>query len=377
MKKRIPKSVMLISASFLSIVLRFSTYAVEFTPDETDCVNVPQELDECPYIFYENDKIVIKWIEAGNVIEKVYSSEDFSELNISSCEAFEAKYLNFNKELVVDNQQEFSGVSKIAILSDIHGQYDLLIRLLKAHKVIDEKRNWIFGDEHFVITGDVFDRGGKVTETLWFLYKLEQQAELAGGKVHLLLGNHEVMVLGGDLRYVSDKYKMVSAKLNASYDELFSANTLLGQWLRTKPVAISVNNIAFAHAGFSPEFVDMNFDIETVNQLFHEEILDKPKKSVNKSDTLRFMVKSDGPIWYRGYFKDESFTKQKAQEITDFMGVSAVVVGHTSYKEVRQHFDGLIYSVDSSIKNGKYGEILMWEAGEFFRGTLTGELQKF
>ena len=33
--------------------------------------------------------------------------------------------------------------------------------------------------------------------------RLEGEAEQAGGAVHVLLGNHEVMNLVGDLRYVS------------------------------------------------------------------------------------------------------------------------------------------------------------------------------
>lgn len=89
------------------------------------------------------------------------------------------------------------------------------------------------------------------------------------------------------------------------------------------------------------------------------------------------MSKSDGPIWYRGYFRDEAFTGAKAQQILDAMNVSAIVVGHTSYDSVLQHYDGRIYSVDSSIKKGEYGEILIWEKNEFFRGTLSGELKAF
>jgi len=52
------------------------------------------------------------------------------------------------------------------------------------------------------------------------------------------------------------------------------------------------------------------------------------------------------------------------------MGMKHIVVGHTSMKTVLSHFDGLIYSVDSSMKKGKYEEILIWENNKFFRDTL-------
>ncbi|NOK24222.1 metallophosphoesterase, partial [Corallococcus carmarthensis] len=95
---------------------------------------------------------------------------------------------------------------RIVALSDIHGQYGLLVRLLRAHQVIDAQDRWALGKDTLVIAGDVFDRGPQVTEAFWLLYGLQQQAAAAGGAVHFVLGNHETMVLYDDLRYVNPKY---------------------------------------------------------------------------------------------------------------------------------------------------------------------------
>lgn len=372
MKKSVIRKGLVISLTgsiVLTFCLGFRLMNIHTLPDN--------KINDCPYVLYENDQVIVKWIEQGELIEKSYQNSDFKKLKITSCEEFEADYLNIDPVAEVDDQQNFTGVSKIATLSDIHGQHDLFIKLLQANQIIDEKRNWSYSDGHFVIVGDVFDRGDQVTETLWFLYKLEQQALKAGGKVHLLLGNHEFMVLKGDLRYISEKYQRVSEMMGMAYDQLFSANTLMGRWLRTKPVAISINDIAFAHAGFSPEFAQGKFEIESVNRLFHTKIIDQEKDSVMNDETLQFMVKSNGPIWYRGYFQDGNFTKQKAEEILDYMGMTNIIVGHTSMNHVMSHYDGLIYSVDSSIKKGEDGEILFWEDGNFTRGQLNGNKVPF
>jgi hypothetical protein len=61
-------------------------------------------------------------------------------------------------------------------------------------------------DGSLILTGDFFDRGLRVTECLWLMYKLEGEALAAGGRVHFLLGNHEVMNLSGDHTYVRSKY---------------------------------------------------------------------------------------------------------------------------------------------------------------------------
>ncbi|TRX59560.1 metallophosphoesterase [Fulvivirga sp. M361] len=335
------------------------------------------QFDDCPYIFYDTDKIIVKWIEGGELVQKEYDKDRFKKLKISSCEAFQSKYLDLNPSDNIDYGQRFTGISKIAVLSDIHGQYDLFIKLLQAQKIINKKGKWSYGKGHFIIVGDVFDRGDSVTETLWFLYKLEKEAIKAGGKVHLLLGNHEVMVLNGDLRYIHDKYQLISEKMDMKYHELFGSNTLIGHWLRTKPVAITINDIAFAHAGFSPEFASKGFDIQSTNRLFYKKIIDKTKKDIAKNDTAKFLAKSDGPIWYRGYFKDENFTKQQATEILEHLNKKHIVVGHTSMKKVKSHFDGTIFSVDSSIKKGEKGEILIWENDQFYRGLLSGERVAF
>lgn len=374
MKKMGLKKTWIIGTGALLVIVIFTALGLNHHSIQT---LLNPKFNDCPYIFYEQDKVVVKWVEAGLLIEKSYFNDEFTELDIKSCEDFEAKYLRLNPTIESNYQQNFKGVSKIAILSDIHGQHDLFIKLLQANNIIDAQRNWSYGVGHFVLVGDVFDRGNQVTETLWFLYKLEQQAAKSGGKVHLLLGNHEIMVLKGDLRYVSEKYEWISDQIGLPYDELFGTATLMGEWLRTKPVAISINDIAFSHAGFSPQFANKGFDIELTNKLFHERIIDHEKSSISNNDTLTFMVKSDGPIWYRGYFKDDTFTKEKAEEILDAMGMTNIVVGHTSMDKVISHYDGLIYSVDSSIKKGDSGEILFWEDGVFSRGTLEGDRMDF
>lgn len=72
---------------------------------------------------------------------------------------------------------------KTFVLSDPHANWSCFASLLKAGKVIDADYNWIFGTNQLVIIGDVFDRGVDVLPIYWLIYKLEKEAEDAGGKV--------------------------------------------------------------------------------------------------------------------------------------------------------------------------------------------------
>ncbi|MFQ5983805.1 MAG: metallophosphoesterase, partial [Woeseiaceae bacterium] len=97
----------------------------------------------------------------------------------------------------------WSGVERIVAVSDVHGALGAMTATLTNAKVIDEELRWGGGATHLVITGDILDRGPDSRKVMDLIMRLEKEAADAGGRVHLLLGNHEVMNLVGDLRYVS------------------------------------------------------------------------------------------------------------------------------------------------------------------------------
>ena len=90
-------------------------------------------------------------------------------------------------------------------IGDIHGDYKSFVKLLGRLGLIDKKLNWSGGKKELVQTGDIFDRGPGSRAVVELLMKLEGQARKAGGEVTTLIGNHEVMNLVGDLRYVDPR----------------------------------------------------------------------------------------------------------------------------------------------------------------------------
>lgn len=333
-------------------------------------VPVDTEYNDGPYIFYQGDSLEARWVCNGNAIITRHSSDDSIFPN-TKCGKISTvpKIRHFGDEA---EPAEFTDVPKIAALSDIHGQHEIFIRLLTAHGIIDQHGHWSWGNGHLVIVGDILDRGPRVMETLWFLYSLEAQANAAGGRVHVLLGNHEVMVLQGDLRYLHPKYEFVAKTLNTDYDELFSKKSVLGRWLRTKPVALKINDFLFVHGGIHPQMLELGLSFTDLNTTFQSG-LDYSREAIDQDEGLDFLYGGRGPIWYRGYFPGEKNELNDLKPILAAFGVQRIVVGHTSMEVVSAFHGGRVLAVDSSIKRGETGEILIWEGGEFFRGTLTGE----
>jgi hypothetical protein len=183
----------------------------------------------------------------------------------------------------------YSDVDRVVALSDIHGAYDALAATLREAGIIDDSLAWAGGETHLVITGDLVDRGADSRRVMDLVMRLESEALDAGGRVHLTLGNHEVMNIIGDLRYVADAefaafaddesaeererwYRHFLKRQPAGVDEetvrsafnerappgyfghraAFQPEGIYGKWLLEKPLLIVVDDTAFVHGGLSP-----------------------------------------------------------------------------------------------------------------------------
>lgn len=339
-------------------------------------------LNELPQIFYKSEDTLIRWIASGVRMElsrkntpdfaaRVNQLEEQYGIPLSAALSYPQDQPSSTK---VERHQD---VSRWLALSDIHGQYELFVELLQNHGVINEHLNWEFGNSHLIINGDILDRGEGVTEALWLVFKLQQQADAAGGRVHYNMGNHELMVLDEDLRYIHEKYAAAAAVLGESYSAQFSEDAFFGKWIRRQSILFQINETGFVHAGISPEMADRGLRPSEINRLFTDSIFSQPKDDYRKSDLLSFLTTTNGPVWYRGYFNDESLSSSDIDVILHWWGVQHIVVGHTSQRQIRSLFDGRIFAIDSSIKNGRTGEVLIFENGAFYRGLRDGQRVSF
>jgi hypothetical protein len=225
--------------------------------------------------------------------------------------------------------------------------------------------------------GDVVDRGRRVTECLWFLYRLEQEAERAGGRVHLVLGNHEVMVMRDDLRYVNARYTSgIVRQAGVGYEDLFGPDMELGRWLRSKPMALKLNGIVFAHGGLGPTLVAHQLDLGRLNALGRESI-DLSSVALAFSDLPSMILGSDGPLWYRHYVlgPDSLATAQALDQVLEFYGATAMVVGHSEVDQVARRYGGRLFTLDIRLEELGAFHGLLWEKGRFSRVTGTGSVE--
>ncbi len=207
------------------------------------------------------------------------------------------------------------GERRLVAVGDIHGAFNGVREILRKVELIDQKDRWVGGDAILVQTGDFLDRGPGVAKVARLLMDLQKQAPKDGGEVIVLLGNHEILNILGELRDVtkyilrnfvdghSEKRLTVSCNGYARFyrrlyelkhekppkprelvDRCFTEQQLglveyleevgptgnIGRWMRKLPTAARVGGIVFVHGGLNPDFAGQ--DLDQINREVWREI---------------------------------------------------------------------------------------------------------
>jgi Calcineurin-like phosphoesterase len=271
---------------------------------------------------------------------------------------------------------------RLLAISDLEGNCDNVLRFLQNNNVLDENGHWDWGNGHLVLNGDLVDRGAHVTEVMWLVRRLEREAELAGGSVHYILGNHEAMVMAGDLRYIHDKYRFVTTRLEIRYDELYGPNSEIGRWWRTKNGVELVGDLLFVHGGYSPVLDQYELDIDTLNQRIRASL--HPGQPTDESNpAVNPVYHKHGPFWYRGYFAEHAeewegkATSAELDRILARHNAKHIVIGHTMVDEVGPvDGDDRVIGIDTEWKDADACQGLLVEKGKMWRLTMTGQRQE-
>ena len=133
---------------------------------------------------------------------------------------------------------------------------------------------------------------------------MDQEAKAAGGKVHFILGNHEVMNLTGDVRYVRNKYFENARIIKERYTNWYASDTEIGQWLRSKNAVERIGDRLFCHGGISPELAYSGIPIGEVNQKIRKSI--SQNYGLAERSTSIVLSQTEGPLWYRGLMRQTS-----------------------------------------------------------------------
>ncbi len=290
--------------------------------------------------------------------------------------------------------------SRIVAVGDVHGAFDKYTAILREAGLIDGRRRWSGGNAILVQVGDVLDRGPDSRKALDLIRQLEPDAARAGGGVIFLLGNHEMMRMGGDYRYVSPaeyeafKSSEASSMREQLYEHVVADSTAkakvkgetfdakafrkdfleqvplgsvemqlafsdkgeYGHWLREHDVMARINGIVFVHGGPAPAAAAAGCD--GTNARIRTELQTIPVTDPRRDSTL--LWGPDGPLWFRGLVTDPPTAGASSDDdvtaVLKSLGATRMVVGHTFTGDgrIRVLHDSRILQIDTGMLGGTF-----------------------
>ena len=251
----------------------------------------------------------------------------------------------------------------VFVFGDAHGEFDDVLQMMSRAGLIDVQLRWTGGRATVAMLGDLLDRGDNVTRLLWFLYQLEREAVAAGGRVLTILGNHEVMVMSGDLRYVSPKEAAIAHRHEVPYPRLFHPSaSVLGRWLASKPGLVRLGDLLLAHGGVSPAYLDYSLqgfqdtlDVFISEPLFtgwyDDAFLDEFARSTTLDSAqvtrrYEFFFGPESVMWYRDLVLTDTLGAH-LDRVLDRFDAAAHIVGHTPVPVIGERYGGKLIAVES------------------------------
>jgi hypothetical protein len=287
-----------------------------------------------------------------------------------------------------------AGQERIIAVGDVHGALAQFVNILQRTGVIDASGDWAGKSTILVQVGDATSRGTQSRQCLDLLRQLGAQAGEQNGKVIPLLGNHEVMVIMGDLRYVlAEDFQTFAGEQSATvreraYEE-YSAflakrhkhgradaahqEAARQKWMDEHPLGFFEFRDAFGPQGLYGRWLRKLDTVAQIGDLLflmrQEEVLREVQEELaapgpgegrrTVEEMQEFLslqkwatVSPDGPLWYRGYAEEpEGKLEPGLQKIMARLKVRHIVVAHTitASRRISSRFANRVFLIDTGM----------------------------
>src|SRR6478752_5289251 len=257
-----------------------------------------------------------------------------------------------------DPSFQLPAAERIVAIGDLHGDVGALRAALRLGGAIDDAGKWIGKKLVVVQTGDQLDRGDDEPQIIQLLARLRSEALAAGGAVHALNGNHEVMNVQADFRYVTADgfHNFSGGHPDALHERMaesvpveqrgrtaaFLPGGEIAKRLSTQPITIQIGDNVFVHGGVLEQHV--RYGLGRINQEVSAWMAGPPSDPAPPSVTNQ-----RAPIWVRDY-SDGTPASDRCAELTRVLGALSakrMVVGHTVQQQgINSACDDKVWRID-------------------------------
>ena len=258
------------------------------------------------------------------------------------------------------DEQPESPKQRVVVVGDIHADIIVARRAFQLAGAIDEQGEWVGGDLVVVQLGDFIGRSYEDREVLDFILEVRNKAEVGGGNVHVLIGNHEVFGARLELRWVPDEaYSAFSdipgLDLNnprlmhlPEYQRARSAALMPGGYyskqLAEFPAVLRLGETIYVHGGVTPHWARYGVD------------------RINEEVSKWFAGHSDEPVSAQGmdprnhddsvmmsrHFSEDVDEKdcEMLEESLALLNAKRMIVAHSIQQSITARCDDQVWAVD-------------------------------
>jgi calcineurin-like phosphoesterase family protein len=264
---------------------------------------------------------------------------------------------------------EIDTTEDVFAIGDIHGDYVRLASAMNAAGLIDglpekpQEVKWRGGAAVLVVTGDMIDKGPRAVDVLKVLSALQIQAARRGGRVIVLLGNHEAEFLAEPRAKKGSEFSTQLAANGFRPADVAACKGEIGTILCSLPVAARVNDWFFSHGGNTAG--RSISQIATDSQKGVSESGFGSKQLIADHSILEARLNGTGPgrePWIDAEMPNRD-EKSLLKSYTTALGVRHIVQGHVPSRvlfadgtvresgEMFQRF-GLLFLIDTGMSEG-------------------------
>lgn len=256
----------------------------------------------------------------------------------------------------------------IFAIGDVHADYDRLVKLLTAAKIIERPAGpdtvkWTAGKAVLVFTGDLIDKGPHSVQVLKLASSLSKAAAGSGGRVVTLMGNHEAEFLADPTEKKVRDFAQDLRGAGLMPKEVAACRGEVGQFLCSLPFGARVDDWFFSHGG--------NTGGRTISQLiadFQNGVGNDgfgSQQLLDSNSMLEARLGEEGPAgksWFE-VERPQRSAEQLLSRYTHALGVKHIVQGHQhqtvlfedgQQRKAGQMFQwhGLIFLIDVGMSEG-------------------------
>lgn len=246
---------------------------------------------------------------------------------------------------------------RLVVMGDLHGCWTSCINAFRAAQLIAKRGNvwhWSGGDAWVVQLGDQIDRLSRDDDDeedeasevriMVFMDRMDREARKHGGRVISLAGNHELLNVEGDFRYVSPKGIRFFGNAEARRKAFQPGGPLALYMAQNRYAVVQIGDKLFVHGGISP-VIARKYTVPELNKLLHIYLRGDPLKA----ELLADLLGDSGVFWSRIYSRDEyrsQRTQQHLEEMLQCYRAGYLFVGHTPQSHITDVFDGRVWRCD-------------------------------